>query len=69
MLSVESGLRPQQGHMANQPEATHGKLSEGKHFLSLVYVNSNGIVKEVEKYLLERRREKSTRFFGCTCGF
>lgn len=28
MLSVEGRLRPQKEHMANQPEASHGKLSE-----------------------------------------
>lgn len=59
---------------------THGKSarshtwkteqgSTGKHSLSSLYVNRNGIVKEAAKYLLERRREKSTSFLGCTCRF
>lgn len=59
---------------------THGKSarshtwkteqgSMGKHSLSSLYVNRNGIVKEAAKYWLERRREKSTNFLGRTCRF
>lgn len=66
MLLVESGLKPQQRHRANQHRSHTWKTERGttgKRFLSSAYVNRNGNAKEAAKYLVERRRKKSKSFF------
>lgn len=70
MLLVESGLKPQQRHRANQHRSHTWKAERGtmgKCFLSLAYVNRNGNAKEAAKYLVERRRKKSQSLFIWTC--